>query len=91
MKTLPLFAALLAAGSASAAQVWVAPAATKVRPNVQVDGSAATSASLAAAQNEFEGFQIVVTGAASNVSMSFDGLSDGAGHKISGRDVTLYR
>jgi hypothetical protein len=91
MKTLPLFAALLAAGSVSAAQVWVAPAALKVRPNVQVDGSAATSASLAAAQNEFEGFQIVVTGAASNVSMSFDGLVDGAGNKISGRDVTLYR
>jgi len=50
MKTLTLFAALLAAGSASAAQVWVAPAAVKVRPNAQVDG-AATSAALAAAQN----------------------------------------
>jgi hypothetical protein len=91
MKTLPLFAALLAAGSVSAAQVWVAPAALKVRPNVQVDGTAATSASLAAAQNEFEGFQIVVTGQASNVSMSFDGLTDGAGNQIAGRDVTLYR
>ena len=35
MKSLPLFVALLAAGSASAAQVWVAPAAQKIRPSAQ--------------------------------------------------------
>jgi hypothetical protein len=94
MKSLSLFAALAAlatASAASAAQVWVAPAAQKVRPNVQPDASAPAAASLAAAQNEFESFQVVVTGQASAVSMSFDGLSDGAGHNISGRDVVLYR
>jgi hypothetical protein len=93
MKSFFTIAALLAAaaGSASAAQVWVAPAAQKVRPSVQADASAPTSASLAGAQNEFEAFQIVVTGQATGVSMAFEGLSDGAGHNITGRDVTLYR
>jgi MYXO-CTERM domain-containing protein len=86
-----IFAALLTAGSASAAQVWVAPAAQKIRPSMQADASAPTQASLAAAQNEFEAFQIVVTGAASQVSMAFEGLSDGSGHSITGREVTLYR
>ena len=93
MKTLHLIAALLVslslAGSASAAQVWVAPAAQKVRPSAQP--AAATSASLSAARNEFESFQVVVTGPAQGVSMSFDGLTDGAGHAINGRDVVLYR
>ena len=92
MKTITLIAALLAtAGTASAAQVWVAPAAQKIRPSVQADASAPTSASLAAAQNEFEAFQIVVTGQATGVSMAFEGVSDGAGHSITGREVTLYR
>jgi hypothetical protein len=87
-----IIAALLAvAGSASAAQVWVAPAAQKIRPNVQADASAPTQASLAAAQNEFEAFQIVVSGQASKVSMAFEGLNDGNGHGITGREVTLYR
>src|SRR4051812_30842831 len=92
MKSLPLIAALLAtAGSASAAQVWVAPAAQKIRPDAQPAGTAPTSASLAAAQNEFEAFQVVVTGQAAGVSMAFEGLTDAAGHTISGRDVVLYR
>ena len=74
-----------------AAQVWVAPAAQKIRPAVQPPAGAPASAALAAAQNEFESFQVVVTGAASAVSMAFSGLDDGAGHAISGRDVVLYR
>ncbi|MGZ6126031.1 MAG: DUF4091 domain-containing protein, partial [Myxococcales bacterium] len=91
MKTLPLLVALLAAGSASAAQVWVAPAAQKIRPNVQPPASASPGAKITAAQNEFEAFQVVITGQAAGVSMTLDMLSDAAGHTISGRDVVLYR
>ncbi len=91
MKSFPLIAALLAAGSASAAQVWVAPAAQKVRPSATPPAGAAAVAKIAAAKNEFEAFQVVVTGQAPGVSMSLEGLNDGAGHTISGRDVVLYR
>ncbi|HZX94899.1 MAG TPA: DUF4091 domain-containing protein [Myxococcales bacterium] len=91
MKTLPLFVALLAAGSASAAQVWVAPAAQKIRPSAQPPAGAAAVARIAAAKNEFEAFHVVVTGQAAGVSMSLSGLDDGKGHTISGRDVVLYR
>ena len=91
MKSLPLFVALLAAGSASAAQVWVAPAAQKIRPSAQPPAGATAAAKIAAAKNEFEAFQVVVTGQADSVSMSLDALRDSAGHTISGRDVVLYR
>src|SRR5438105_8678125 len=91
LKSLPLIATLVAAGSASAAQVWVAPAAQKIRPAMQAPAGAGTTAKIAAAQNEFESFQVVVTGQASAVSMSLEGLNDGNGHTISGRDVVLYR
>jgi len=91
VKTLPLFVALLAAGSASAAQVWVAPAAQKIRPNAQPPAGATAAAKIAAAKNEFEAFQVVITGQANAVSMNVENLSDGAGHTISGRDVVLYR
>src|SRR5712664_4385314 len=91
VKMLPLFVALLAAGSASAAQVWVAPAAQKIRPNVQPPAGATAAAKIAAAKNEFEAFQVVVTGQASSVSMILENLSDGAGHDISGRELVLYR
>ncbi len=56
------FAALLVTGSASAAQIWVAPAAQKIRPAVQVPAGAAATAKIAAAKNEFESFQVVVGG-----------------------------
>jgi MYXO-CTERM domain-containing protein len=91
LKTLPVLVALSAAGSASAAQVWVAPAAQKIRPNLQPPAGVDAAAKIAAAKNEFEAFQVVITGQASGVSMSLDGLDDGAGHSISGRDVVLYR
>jgi len=85
-------AVVFLAGSASeAAQVWTAPAAVKVRPQAQAPQGAATTAVIAAARNEFESFQVVVTGPATGVSMSLEGLGDGKGHSISGRDVTLYR
>ena len=74
-----------------AAIVWIAPAVQKVRPATQPPAGATAAASIAAAQNEFESFHVVVTGAASGVSMSLEGLSDGAGHTITGRDVVLYR
>ncbi len=91
MKTLPALVAMIAAGSASAAQVWVAPAAEKIRPDAQPPADAAAAAKIAAAKNEFEAFQVVITGQAGSVSMTLDGLGDGAGHTISGRDVVLYR
>jgi hypothetical protein len=79
------------ATAASAATVWTAPAATKVRPTVLPPVPAPASAALSAARNEFESFHVVVTGQAAGVSMSLDGLSDGNGNTISGRDVVLYR
>ena len=91
MRTVPLFVALLASSAASAAQVWVAPAARKIRPSTQPPAGASASANLAAAQNEFESFHVVVTGQAAGVTMSLGALADGAGHTISGRDVVLYR
>ena len=91
LRLLTLGAALTVAGAASAAQIWTAPAATKVRPLAAVPQQAPTSAAIAAAKNEFEAFHVVVTGPATGVSMSFAGLSDGKGHTISGRDVVLYR
>ncbi|TMA29791.1 MAG: DUF4091 domain-containing protein [Deltaproteobacteria bacterium] len=80
-----------AAGSASAAQVWVAPSAVKIRPAAQPPSNATSSAKISAALNEFESFHVVVTGAATDVSMALEGLSDGAGDIITGRDVVLYR
>jgi uncharacterized protein (TIGR03382 family) len=58
-----LVAALPSRGSA--AQVWTAIATEKIRPATAARGE--TSAHLTAARNEFEAFQIVVTGAAENV------------------------
>src|SRR4051812_5650794 len=91
MRMLSFLPVLLAAAAAPAAQVWVAPAAQKIRPAAAVPPGAATSASLAGAQNEFESFQVVVTGAATGVSMALEGLADAGGHSITGRDVVLYR
>ena len=95
MKTLPLMFAVAAtaliAGSASAAQVWVAPAAQKIRPSVQPAAGATVRAKIAAAKNEFEAFQVVVSGQASGLSMSLEALTDGNGHSISGRELVLYR
>jgi hypothetical protein len=92
MRTFHLLTTIaFAAGSASAAQVWVAPAAQKIRPAAKPAAGAPTTAQIAAAKNEFESFHVVVTGAATGVSMGLGGLSDGAGHTISGREVVLYR
>lgn len=90
--TLPLLViALLTAREAKAAQVWVAPSPTKVRPLMTAPANAPTSATVSAAKNEFESFHVVVTGPASSVSMAFEALTDGKGNSISGHDLVLYR
>jgi hypothetical protein len=72
----PLAAALaltLAPVAAHAAQVWTAGSTEKIRPDVAPRADA--SAKLAAAKNEFQAFQIVVTGPASGVSASAGDLT----------------
>jgi len=79
-------AALVAApAAASAADVWVASASEKIRPSEKARPS--TEAHIAAARNEFESFQVIVSGPASRVSASVGKLT-GPG-EIS--DVKLYR
>lgn len=87
--TLSLFGA--AAARAGDDRVWVAPPTTKIRPATAAPSGAARAASFSAARNEFQSFQVVVTGAASDLTFSLPGLSDGAGHSIGGRDIVLYR
>jgi hypothetical protein len=62
-------ALLLATGSARAApataKVWVAPASEKILPAAPARASAV--AAIAAARNEFEAFQVVITGSARKV------------------------
>ena len=57
--------AVLAPASGSAAQVWTALATEKIRPSAAARADA--SAHLSAARNEFEAFQVVVTGDAADV------------------------
>ncbi|HYD40491.1 MAG TPA: glycoside hydrolase domain-containing protein [Anaeromyxobacter sp.] len=75
----------LAPAAADAAQVWVAGSTEKIRPDAapRTDGEA----KIAAARNEFEAFQVVVTGAASRVSAHATALT-GPGTLL---DVKLYR
>ncbi|WP_242337542.1 MULTISPECIES: glycoside hydrolase domain-containing protein [Anaeromyxobacter] len=82
-----LFAAALSIAPmfASAADVWVAPATEKIRPDAKPRPS--TEARIAAARNEFEAFQVVVTGPARGVSASATSLQ-GPGTVD---DVKLYR
>jgi hypothetical protein len=80
-----LTALALAPLAASAADVWVAAATEKIRPDTQA--RPATEARIAAARNEFEAFQVVVTGPAANVSARVSAL-EGPGRLD---DVKLYR
>jgi uncharacterized protein (TIGR03382 family) len=68
-----VLAALALAGSADAAQVWTAHATEKLRPTTTARTAAA--ARISAARNEFEAFQIAVTGAAANVRATATTLS----------------
>ncbi len=83
----PLLVALaLAPLAARAADVWVAGSTEKIRPDAQA--RPATDASLEAARNEFEAFQVVITGRATQVSVQASALASTDG---SIADVKLYR
>jgi uncharacterized protein (TIGR03382 family) len=84
-RALLLAALTLAPLAASAAEVWVAGATEKIRPDAKP--RATTEATLAAARNEFEAFQIVVTGRATKVAVEASPLA-GPGTID---DVKLYR
>ncbi len=84
-RTLLILAAVVAAGPAHAVQVWTALSSEKIRPSAAARTEA--SAHLSAARNEFEAFQIVLTGAATNVRAT---ASDLAGPGTLG-GVQLYR
>ena len=71
--SLLLAAASVAPIPARAAQVWTALASEKIRPATTARSDA--SAHIAAARNEFEAFQIVVTGEAGNVRATASELS----------------
>ena len=80
----------LGAGSASA--ITVVDATLKVRPTDSPQGT--TSATLRAARNEFEPFQIVVSGGAagkSSVSATASALVGADGGAIPASEVRLYR
>jgi hypothetical protein len=66
-------ATLAIAPAARASTVWTAIASEKIRPDAAARAEA-TSAAIAAAKNEFEAFQIVVSGPATNVSASASDL-----------------
>jgi hypothetical protein len=76
---------VLAPWTASAAQVWTALATEKIRPSASARADA--SAQLSAARNEFEAFQVVVTGNAADVRAT---ASDLVGPATIG-GVRLYR
>jgi Domain of unknown function (DUF4091) len=82
-----LLAALVASPlAASAASVWTAVASEKIRPDAKP--RATTEATLAAARNEFEAFQVVVTGRATNVRVEAAPLVSADGALT---DVKLFR
>ena len=73
-RLIAVLAALLSSAplTARAATVWTAVSSEKIRP--QERARADKSATIAAAKNEFEAFQVVVTGPASGVSLTADTL-----------------
>jgi hypothetical protein len=85
-RALLLASLTLAPLAASAADVWVAGATEKIRPDAQPRAS--TEATLSAARNEFEAFQVVVRGPATKVSVEATALASQAGEIA---DVKLYR
>jgi hypothetical protein len=84
-RLLPLLVVLSLPAGASATQVWTALSTEKIRPSVAA--RADEGAVISAARNEFEAFQVVVTGPATGVRASAGDLA-GPG-TISG--VRLYR
>jgi len=85
-------AALLSQGAVAqspASVVSVAPSSTKIRPDDPP--TTARSAEIHAGRNEFEAFQVVVTGPASGVSVTAPTLIGPDGAAIPSNDVRLYR
>ena len=85
-------AALAPASAAAAPSVTVADSLTTVRPDQPFTGSAA--ASISAARNEFESFQVVVSAqgeAAGGVSVALAQPLTGPGGAIPAQNVTIYR
>jgi hypothetical protein len=78
---------LLASADAGAAQVWTALASEKIRPGAAA--RAAPDARISAARNEFEPFQIVVTGPATGVRATAAELVGPGGARIAA--VRLFR
>jgi hypothetical protein len=81
-RLLTLLALLAAPPSAGAATVWVTDSTEKVGPEVTLPASPATSVALSAAKNEFEAFQIAITGAARGVSATATPLTGPDGRSI---------
>jgi hypothetical protein len=75
----------LGPSAARAAQAWVAGSTEKIRPDAASRGD--SEAHLSAARNEFEAFQVVVTGAAGHVSAAASKLT-GPGNM---GEVKLFR
>jgi len=84
-RTIVALAALALASSAQAALVWTAQATEKIRPAAAA--RATRDVRIAAAGNEFEAFQVAITGAATNVHASASALT-GPGGTI---PVRLFR
>jgi len=76
----------LAPAAALAANVWTAGATEKIRPDAKP--RATTEASLSAARNEFEAFQVVVSGRATRVTAEASPLASARGAI---EDVKVYR
>ena len=88
-RSLPAIAVVLALAAPSvhqAVQVWTATSTEKIRPSTAARAQA--GAAIAAARNEFEAFQIGITGAASGVVTTASDLAGPGGSTI---PVRLYR
>ncbi len=81
--------------SPSGSSVSVFGSTTTIRPGLETPTNGANQASLVAARNEFESFQVVVDatdGALNDVEMKLDGaLSGPGGATIAPTNVTVYR
>lgn len=82
---------LVLAGPVFAQTVSVVDATEKVYQGDAALPSPSTQAVLSAAQNEFEGFQIVVAGPATNVSLAAGALAGPGTAQIAAANVRIYR
>jgi len=88
-----LFMMLFATAAANAITVWTDHATVKIRPNTPAKTDQ-TSASLKAARNEFEAFQLVITAdkdPLSGVDVTVSDLNDGHGNTIPASNIMIYK